>query len=129
MGKRYLIHMAPVEHMNGKLAPSSLVCHNQPDTSESENTFYYGYRHAARPEISRYALRDRARNLSEHPYTQGEEDSKAMFEECVQTAITLLNTPAERAKIYAAYRRQKRYIRIYNYAIATLIHNQGVPPW
>ena len=129
MARRYIIHTPPVQHMNGKLAPSSLVCHNQPDTSETENTFYYGYRHAARPEISRYALRDRARNLSEHPYTSGEDASKAMFEQCVQTAIALLNTPAERAKIHAAFRRQKRYIRIYNYAIATLIHNQGVPPW
>ena len=87
MGKRYFVHMAPVEHMNGKLAPSSLVCHNQPDTSETENTFYYGYRYAARADISRFALRDKARNLSVHPYTQGEEASKALFEECVQTAI------------------------------------------
>ena len=121
--------MAPVEHMNGKLAPSSLVCHNQPDTSETENTFYYGYRYAKRTDISRFALRDKARNLSEHPYTPGEDASKAMFEQCVQTAIALLNIPSERAKIHTAFRHQKRYIRIYNYAIAALIHNEGVPPW
>lgn len=115
--------------MNGKLAPSTLVCHNQPDTSETENTFYYGYRYAAHPDVSRYALRDKARNLSEHPYTPGEDAVKALFEQCVQTAIVLLDSPSERAKIHASFKSQSRYVRIYNYTIAELVRNKGVPPW
>ena len=129
MGKRYTILKPPVQHMNGKLAPSSLVCHNQPDSSETENTYYYGYRYAARPDISRYALRDRARNLSEHPYTPGEDASKAMFTQCVQEAQELLSNPTSRIRIAAAWRAQTRYIRLYNYTIAELVKNNGVPPW
>ena len=129
MGKRYFIYMAPVEHINGKLAPSSQVVHNQPDTSETDDGFYYGYRYAARPDISRYALRDKARNLSVHPYTQGEEASKAMFEQCVQTALQLLSNPTMRIRIAAAFRAQRRYVRLYNYTIATLVRNGGIPPW
>jgi hypothetical protein len=129
MARRYVLHLPPVQHMNGKLAPSSLVCHNQPDTSETENTFYYGYRYAAKTDVSRYALRDKARNLSEHPYTPGEDAVKALFEQCVQTAIVLLNNPSERAKIHTAFRHQKRYIRLYNYTIAELVRHKGVPPW
>ena len=129
MARRYVLHLPPVQHMNGKLAPSTLVCHNQPDTSETENTFYYGYRYAAKPDVSRYALRDKARNLSEHPYTPGEDAVKALFEQCVQTAIVLLDSPSERAKIYASFKRQRRYVRLYNYTIAELVRNKGVPPW
>lgn len=129
MARRYVLHLPPVQHMNGKLAPSTLVCHNQPDTSETENTFYYGYRYAAKPDVSRYALRDKARNLSEHPYTPGEDAVKALFEQCVQTAIVLLDSPQERAKIQSSFRRQRRYVRLYNYTIAELVRNKGVPPW
>lgn len=129
MARRYIIHIPPVQHMNGKLAPSSQVVHNQPDSSETEDGFYYGYRHLKKPNISRYALRDKARNLSEHPYTQGEEASKAMFEQCVQTALQLLSNPTMRIRIAAAFRAQRRYVRLYNYTIATLVRNGGVPPW
>lgn len=129
MARRYAIHYAPVQHMNGKLASSSTICRNQPDSSESEVSFYYGYRHAKRPEISRYALREQARNLSEHPYTTGEEAQKALFTECVDMALQLLSNPTVRARITAAFKMQRSYIRIYNYTIATLVKNGGVSPW
>lgn len=129
MARRYTIHLAPFAHMNGKLAPSSVVCHNQPDSSETENVFYYGYRYAARPEKSRYAIRDRARNLSENPYTAGEERVKAQWRECVDMARELLQDATMYARILAAFRRQRRYVRIYNYVIAELVmHNATIPP-
>ena len=129
MSRRYAIHMPPVQHLNGKLAPSTLVCHNQPDSSETENTFYYGYRYASKPNISRYALRDKARNLSEKPYTQGEEQQKALFTQCVAEAQALLSNPTTRIRITIAFRAQSRYVRIYNYTIAELVKHQGVAPW
>lgn len=121
--------MPPVQHMNGKLAPASLICHNQPDSSETENTFYYGYRHASKPDVSRYALRDKARNLSVKPYTPGETRQKALFTQCVQEAQELLSNPTSRIRIAAAWRAQTRYSRLYNYTIAELVKHNGNPPW
>lgn len=114
--------------MNGKLAPSSLVCHNQPDSSETENTFYYGYRYAARPDVSRYALRDRARNLSEHPYTDGEEVAKALFTACVAMAKSMLAGSEWRPNIIRAFGQQRRYCRLWNYTVAELVSHNGHPP-
>lgn len=129
MARRYTIHTPPVQHMNGKLAPSSLICHNQPDSSESEVTFYYGYRYTSRPDMSRYALREKARNLAEHPYTDGEEAQKALFTECVNKADDLLHDAMWKYRIVRAFNRQRRYVRVWNYAIARLVKHGGhMPP-
>lgn len=129
MARRYAVHIAPFAHINGKLAPSSYICHNQPDTSESDVSYYYGYRYAKRPDVSRYAIRDRARDLSVNPYTAGETRSKAMFEQCVQIARELLSDATVRPRIEAAFKAQRKYIRLYNYTIAELVMHNGVPPW
>lgn len=123
-----MIPLPPVGHMNGKLAPSSQIVHNQPDSSETEDSFYYGYRYAARPDISRFALRDRARNLSVHPYTQDEERTKEAFTDAVAEAVDILHDPQRRASASEAFRRQKRYFRLYNYVIAEIIR-RGASPW
>lgn len=129
MARRYAIHIPPVQHLNGKLAPSSWVCHNLPDSSESAVTFYYGYRYADKPDVSRYALRERARNLSEHPYTDGEEFNKALFTASVQHARQMLASQEWRVRILRAFRRQSRYSRIWNYAVAELVNHDGtIPP-
>lgn len=125
-----MIHYMPVQHVNGKLAPSSQVVHNQPDSSETEDGFYYGYRLNKRPEVSRYGLRDRARNLSEHPYTEGEEANKELFAYCVNKAKELLHSIEWLMRITRAFKSQRHYIRVYNYAIAELIrHNGSIPPY
>lgn len=129
MARRYAIHLPPVAHMNGKLAPSSYICHNQPDTHETDVSYYYGYRYTKRPDISRYAIRDRARDLSVNPYTPGETRSKAMFEECVDIALQLLHDATIRPRIEEAFRMQRKYIRLYNYTIAELVKHNGNVPW
>lgn len=128
MGKRYVLHIPPFQHMNGKLAPSSTICHNKPDTSESDVQFYYGYRYTSKPDISRYALRDRARNLAEHPYTDGEEVSKALFTACVSQARQMLASSEWHERILRAFRLQSRYSRIWNYAVADLVLHGGTTP-
>lgn len=129
MARRYAILLPPVQHMNGKLASSSTICHNQPDTSESDVSFYYGYRHRKRIDVSRYALRENARNLSENPYTEGEEQQKALFTQCVAMTIELLSDPTKKAAVLHDFRMQHRYVRVYNYTIATLVKAGGVSPW
>lgn len=129
MARRYIIHTPPVQHMNGKLAPSAQVVHNQPDSSETEDSFYYGYRHRKKPNVSRYALRDKARNLSLNPYTRGEERVKSLFTDCVALAIDLLADTETYYRILEAFRQQRKYIRIYNYTIAVLVKHNGQSPW
>lgn len=129
MARRYIIHTPPVQHMNGKLAPSAQVVHNQPDTSETEDGYYYGYRHRKKPNISRYALRDKARNLSLNPYTRGEERVKTLFTDCVALAIDMLADAATYYRIRKAFKQQRKYIRIYNYTIAELVKHNGQSPW
>lgn len=129
MARRYIIHTPPVQHMNGKLAPSAQVVHNQPDSSETEDGFYYGYRHRKKPNVSRYALRDKARNLSLNPYTRGEEMVKTLFTECVALAIDMLTDTATYYRILEAFKQQRKYIRIYNYTIAELVKHNGQSPW
>lgn len=128
MTRRYILHAPPVSHMNGKLAPSSVVVHNQPDTSESEVAFYYGYR-LPNEERSRYAIREKARDLSVHPYREDEQANKSLFAECVATALTLLDDEESHAKVLHTFRLQTRYYRIWQYTIATLLANDGsIPP-
>ena len=129
MARRYIIHTPPVQHMNGKLAPSAQVVHNQPDSSETEDGFYYGYRHRKKPNVSRYALRDKARNLSLNPYTRGEERVKTLFTDCVALAIDMLADTETYDRILQAFKLQRRYIRIYNYTIAELVKHNGQSPW
>ena len=129
MARRYIIHTPPVQHMNGKLAPSAQVVHNQPDSSETEDSFYYGYRHRKKPNVSRYALRDKARNLSLNPYTRGEERVKTLFTDCVALAIDMLADTATYYRILEAFKQQRKYIRIYNYTIAELVKHNGQSPW
>lgn len=126
MARRYIIPLPPVGHMNGKLAPSSQVVHNQPDTTHTEDGFYYGYRYAARPDVSRFALRDKARNLSVHPYTLDEERTQQAMTDAVAYAQSVLADPQRRAAAASAFRTQHRYIRLYNYIIATAI-TMGTP--
>lgn len=129
MTRRYAIFLAPVEHINGKLAPSSYVCRNMPDSTESDVSFYYGYKLAKRPEVSRYALRERARNLSQNPYTADETANKVRFKDCAQLAKQLLSEPQWRKRIQNAFRKQPYYIKLYNYAVAELVRNNGaIPP-
>lgn len=119
----------PVDHLNGKLAPSSVVCHNQPDTDVSGTSFYYGYRYRNKPDTSRYAIREKSRNLSVNPYTVGEEASKQAFSDAVAQAQHVLSNPTTYPGVTSAFRSQHRYIRRYNYVIATLILTGGdIPP-
>ena len=128
MTRRYILHAPPVSHMNGKLAPATTIVHNQPDSSESEVAFYYGYRYR-HDETSRYAIREKARDLSVHPYRPDEQANKSQFAECVATAKTLLEDAATHAKVLHSFRLQTRYYRIWQYTIATLLANDGsIPP-
>lgn len=115
--------------MNGKLAPAAQVVHNQPDSSETEDGYYYGYRYAKRLNVSRYAIRDKARNLSTHPYTQGETRVKTTFRACVAKVQELLQDDYYQYAIELAFKQQRKYIRMYNYAVAMLVlHGGHIPP-
>lgn len=78
--KRFYIATAPIASINGKMAPIWQKCPNTDEESEivSEG-FWYGYRRKARPDINRYAVRKKGRDLRLHPYTTNEEENRTLF--------------------------------------------------
>lgn len=120
----------PVEHINGKMAPQWLKCSNQADSDTNGVRFYYGYRNDKKPDISRYGVRERCRNLSVKPYTSAEEEQKTAFSAAATMAAAFMHDTEKRAQIGREFRRTKhRYTRLYNYAIARILANGGVSPW
>lgn len=127
--KRYIIHIAPVAHMNGKLARQATVVHDNPVSDDSGGvSYYYGYQYAGR-ERSRYGLREKARNLSVNPYTAAETDNRVYFKTCINTVDNALQDPAKLAAATAAFKTQHRYVILRNYCIAMTAHNGGVFPF
>lgn len=126
--RRYIIHIAPVAHMNGKMTQAADIVHNQPDTDQSDTQYYYGYRVGDR-QISRYALRVHARNLSNNPYTANETANKQYFKACIDAVDAALQNESKRALAFAAFRKQKKYVLLRNYCIAMTSRNGGVFPW
>lgn len=126
--KRYMVTTQPVEHMNGKLSSASEIVHNEEDTNESSsNGFYYGYRKANN--ISRFAVREKARNLTTNPYTTAETATKNTFTTSVAAVATGMANADILALIKADFDKQTKYIYLRNFAIAKTIENNGVLPW
>ena len=131
--KRYFLYHSPVAHMNGKLTRVADKVKHQPDTDKSDTSFYYGYKHRS-SDRSRYGLRERARNLSVNPYTQGEEDVHNLFRASAQTGASVMNDNTKRQKAYSEYtakrlRRQTQYTTFWGYTFATIFANGGISPW
>ena len=127
--KRYYIATLPVEHMNGKLDRVAVKCHDMPDTDDSGGvSFYYGYRVGNRLQ-SRFGLREKSRNLSVNPYTPSETANRDLFAASVAATQAGLAIPAKHAAALAAFKRQTKYILLFNYCVAQTRANNGVFPW
>lgn len=127
--RRYYIAIAPVEHMNGKLSQASEIVKNNPTSDSGQGvSFYYGYRLGNRP-LSRFALREKARNLSVNPYTADETANKQYFKSCTQVVDAALQDPVKRASAEESFKRQSHYVYLRNYCIAMTQKNGGVFPF
>lgn len=125
--RRYYISIAPVQHLNGKLAPVRVKCRNTEDPeSEKPRGFFYGYKHQAQPDVSRFGVRLACRDLNEHPYTTAEEENRTLFTASIAAVHEHQRIAADWALMLADFERQKGYTTPIGYAVAACRSNGGV---
>lgn len=125
--RRYFTTTLPVEHINGKMAPSSTRCKNTTTPEEEHESFYYGYRRVDR-NISRYALRSTPRDLNTNPYTTRELESRTLFVNAIAAVKAYRREPIPWGKCLEEYRKQNTYSTPFGFAIATCRKNGGEWP-
>ena len=124
--RRYFIALSPVSHVNGKMANEREKC---PNTDDPEHTivqgFWYGYKRAARPEISRFAVRNKCRDLTTRPYTPAEDENRTLFTSSLFAVYDHKNIAADWSLMLEDFKRQKRYKTPIGYAVAACRANGG----
>lgn len=121
--------MAPVEHINGKMAPADYHVSNSLDPdSEPAASFWYGYRKQTSPGVSRYAIRSKRRNLTSNPYTDDESDNRDLFRQSCNVVYSNMQNGMRRLLCTADFNRQSDYVSLYGFAIAKTRENGGVWP-
>lgn len=130
--RRYYIATAPIDHINGKMAPVATKCSNSDDPDhEPAVSFWYGYRHARRQDISRYGIRSVRRDLNKHPYTPREDENRTLFTSSLFAVYDHKTIAADWGLMLQDFRLQRRYISPIGYAVAACRANGGewLPEW
>lgn len=118
----------PLEHLNGKLANTSVKCPNTESGGVSPSGgFMYGYRRT-RTRVSRFGYRINCRSLTEHPYSTAETAARSTFTQSSAVVAAALLNPAQLALIAADFRKQSECSTLRGYAIGTVIRNGGTLP-
>lgn len=124
--RRYYIALAPVDHINGKMAPVRVKCPNSDDPEHLEvSGFWYGYRHQNRPDISRFGVRTLCRDLNTHPYTASEDENRTLFTSSLFAVYDHKEVAADWDLMLADFARQDRYVSPIGYAVAACRANGG----
>lgn len=125
--RRYFTTTLPVEHINGKMAPSSTRCKNT-NTPEGEHaSFYYGYRRIVKS-VNRYAIRSIPRDLNTNPYTAHELESRALFVNSIAAVHAYRREPIPWELCMQEFRLQHEYSTPIGFAIANCRKNGGEWP-
>lgn len=125
--RRYFTTTLPVEHINGKMAPSSTRCKNTYTPEGEHESFYYGYRRLVKS-VNRYAIRSIPRDLNTNPYTSRELESRELFVISISTVQAYRREPLPWAKCLEEFRSQNTYSTPIGFAIATCRKNGGEWP-
>lgn len=125
--RRYFIGTLPVAHINGKIAPVAVKCSNTDDPEHAiEISFFYGYRHRATPNISRYGIRTQRRDLNTKPYTAHEDENRTLFTASLIAVYAHKKIAADWALCLADYDHQRNYATPLGYAVAAVRANGGI---
>lgn len=130
--RRYYIAIAPIEHLNGKLAPVRVKCKNTTDSEHRESEgFFYGYRRAARPSVTRYAVRTLSRDLNTNPYTPQEEENRTLFTAALNATYAHQAIEEDWQAMLADFEAQSIYVTPLGFAVAMCRQNGGEwpPKW
>ena len=120
---RYILTLAPVEHINGKIAPSVITCPYLPEGGKTDG-YMYGYRHIGGIR-NYYGIRTKCRNLSTNPVTDDEQANRAVFTASIICVNTNLQDPHKRALCAADFDKQTYYTTLRGFAIAAVRANGG----
>lgn len=127
--RRYYIATLPVAHINGKMAPVAVKCSNAEDPEqEPAVSFWYGYRHRATPNISRYGIRTERRNLTAKPYTSAEDENRTLFTMALNAVNEHYKIAADWRLCETAFSSQYDYATPRGYAVARCRENGGEWP-
>lgn len=125
--RRYFTTTLPVEHINGKMAPTSTRCKNTYTPEDEHESYYYGYRRV-KSVINRYAIRSIPRDLNTNPYTARELESRALFTSSIAEVQRYRREPIPWAMCLEEFRSQNTYQTPIGFAIATCRKNGGEWP-
>lgn len=115
--------------MNGKLAPNWRKCPNTDDTEHIETSgFFYGYRRAARPEVSRFGCRTKSRDLTKNPYTIAEDENRTLFTSSLFAVYDHQEIAADWEAMLLDFKAQTHYKTPIGYAVAECRRNGGEWP-
>lgn len=124
--RRYYIAVLPVAHLNGKLAPIAQKCPNTEDSEAVEvQGFWYGYRRRESPNISRFGIRTKCRDLNTRPYTPAEEENRILFTASLHAVYEHKALADDWALCLADFVRQRAYATPIGYAVAACRANGG----
>lgn len=127
--RRYYIAIAPVAHINGKMAPGRKKCPNTDDPEQIETSgFWYGYKRQARPDVSRYGIRTRGRDLNTHPYTIAEDENRTLFTSSLFAVYDHQGIEGDWKLMMTDFRAQSHYRTPIGYAVAVCRQNAGEWP-
>lgn len=128
--RRYFTTTLPVEHINGKMAPSSTRCKNTYNPDDEHESYYYGYKRVANS-VSRYAIRTKSRDLNTKPYTTQENENKALFTSSIEQVQRYRREPQAWELCMQDFRLQHDYVTPIGFAIAMTRKNGGewLPEW
>lgn len=125
--RRYFITTLPVEHINGKMAPSSTRCKNTYTPDDEHESYYYGYRRLVKS-VNRYAIRSIPRDLNTNPYTAHELQSRELFVNSIAAVHAYRREPLAWSKCLEEFRSQNTYSTPIGFAIAICRKNGGEWP-
>lgn len=124
--RRYYIALIPVSHINGKMAPVATRCPNTDDPEQIETSgFWYGYKRQSSPDVSRYGIRTKGRDLNTHPYTAAEEENRTLFTASLLAVNAHKSIPADWELMLQEFQRQYDYRTPIGYAVAKCRANSG----
>lgn len=127
--RRYYIATLPVQHINGKMSPVAVKCSNSADPSqEPEVSYWYGYRHKASPNVSRYGIRSQRRDLSTKPYTAQEDENRTLFTSSLQAVNEHYQIAGDWELCERDFLQQFDYATPRGYAVARCRANGGIWP-
>ena len=125
---RYITNIAPVAHINGKMAPVSVIVTNSPDGHDLKTDgYWYGFRRNSSSR-NRYGIRTIRRNLVTNPYTAQEDENRTLFTLSLNVVYANKDIPANWALCVNEWQRQRDYSTVIGYAVHVVRGNQGEWP-